>query len=54
MTAGLLNKAKRGDLALKLPVGLTRNDQAQVLNMGCAFSLGAVNAVIRKYLVDSG
>jgi DNA invertase Pin-like site-specific DNA recombinase len=31
MTAGLLNKARRGELALKLPVGLERNDQGQVL-----------------------
>lgn len=31
MTAGLLNKARRGELALRLPVGLERNDQGQVL-----------------------
>ena len=31
MTAGLLNKAKRGDLALQLPVGLVRQDDGAVL-----------------------
>ena len=31
MTAGLLNKAKRGDLALQLPVGLVRDDSDKVL-----------------------
>lgn len=31
MTSGLLNKARRGELALRLPVGLERNDQGQVL-----------------------
>ena len=31
MTAGLLNKAKRGELALKLPVGLVRQDDGTVL-----------------------
>jgi DNA invertase Pin-like site-specific DNA recombinase len=31
MTAGLLNKAKRGDLALQLPVGLVRRDDGTVL-----------------------
>lgn len=30
LNAGILNKAKRGDLALKLPVGLIRNDQGDV------------------------
>jgi DNA invertase Pin-like site-specific DNA recombinase len=30
LTAGLLNKAKRGDLALQLPVGLVRNTYNQV------------------------
>lgn len=30
LTAGLLNKAKRGELALKLPVGLVRDDQGVV------------------------
>jgi len=30
MTAGLLNKAQRGDLALQLPVGLVRNSYNQV------------------------
>ena len=30
LTAGLLNKAKRGELALKLPVGLIRDDQGVV------------------------
>jgi DNA invertase Pin-like site-specific DNA recombinase len=31
LTAGLLNKAKRGDLALRLPVGLIRQDDGQVV-----------------------
>ena len=31
MTAGLLNKAKRGELALKLPVGLVRQDDGTVV-----------------------
>ncbi len=31
LTAGLLNKAKRGDLALKLPVGFIRTEQGKVL-----------------------
>lgn len=31
MTAGLLNKAERGDLALQLPVGLVRQDNGTVL-----------------------
>lgn len=31
MTAGLLNKAKRGELALQLPVGLVRRDDGTVL-----------------------
>jgi DNA invertase Pin-like site-specific DNA recombinase len=31
MTAGLLNKAHRGELALRLPVGLTRTPQGQVI-----------------------
>jgi DNA invertase Pin-like site-specific DNA recombinase len=31
MTAGLLNKAKRGELALQLPVGLLRQDDGTVL-----------------------
>jgi DNA invertase Pin-like site-specific DNA recombinase len=31
MTAGLLNKAKRGELALKLPVGLVREDSGKVV-----------------------
>lgn len=31
MTAGLLNKAKRGDLALQLPVGLVRQDDGTVV-----------------------
>lgn len=31
MTAGLLNKAKRGELALYLPVGLVRNSLGQVV-----------------------
>lgn len=31
MTAGLLNKAKRGDLALQLPVGLVRQDDETVV-----------------------
>ena len=31
MTAGLLNKAQRGDLALKLPVGLIRNETGRVV-----------------------
>src|SRR3954462_7242490 len=31
MTAGLLNKAERGELALQLPVGLVRNRLGQVL-----------------------
>lgn len=30
MTAGLLNKAQRGDLALSLPVGLVRDDEGTV------------------------
>ena len=30
MTAGLINKAKRGELALKLPVGLIRDEQGVV------------------------
>lgn len=30
LTAGLLNKAQRGELALKLPVGLVRDDQGVV------------------------
>lgn len=30
LTAGLLNKARRGDLALRLPVGLVRNELGQV------------------------
>lgn len=30
LTAGLLNKAARGDLALRLPVGLVRNELGQV------------------------
>jgi DNA invertase Pin-like site-specific DNA recombinase len=30
LTAGLLNKAQRGDLALRLPVGLVRNELGQV------------------------
>lgn len=30
LTAGLLNKAQRGDLALQLPIGLVRNSQGQV------------------------
>jgi len=31
MTAGLLNKAKRGELALRLPVGLVRQDDGTVV-----------------------
>ncbi len=31
MTAGLLNKAKRGELALKLPVGLIRDEDKKVV-----------------------
>jgi DNA invertase Pin-like site-specific DNA recombinase len=31
MTAGLLNKARRGELALQLPVGLVRDDSGKVL-----------------------
>ena len=31
MTAGLLNKAQRGDLALQLPTGLLRRDDGQVI-----------------------
>ena len=31
LTAGLLNKAKRGELALRLPVGLIRTEQGKVL-----------------------
>ena len=31
MTAGLLNKAKRGELALQLPVGLVRDENGKVL-----------------------
>lgn len=31
MTAGLLNKAKRGELSLKLPAGLVRNESDQVV-----------------------
>ncbi len=31
MTAGLLNKAHRGELALRLPIGLTRTPQGQVI-----------------------
>lgn len=31
MTAGLLNKARRGDLALRLPVGLRRTEDGQVV-----------------------
>jgi len=31
MTAGLLNKAQRGDLALQLPIGLQRLDNGQVV-----------------------
>lgn len=30
LTAGLLNKAKRGELALRLPIGLTRNERGLV------------------------
>lgn len=31
MTAGLLNKAQRGELALTLPIGLVRDDKGQVV-----------------------
>jgi DNA invertase Pin-like site-specific DNA recombinase len=31
MTAGLLNKARRGELALQLPVGLVRDDSGKIL-----------------------
>ena len=31
MTAGLLNKAQRGELALYLPVGLVRNSLGHVV-----------------------
>jgi DNA invertase Pin-like site-specific DNA recombinase len=31
MTAGLLNKAKRGELALRLPMGLVRQDDGMVV-----------------------
>jgi DNA invertase Pin-like site-specific DNA recombinase len=33
LTAGLLHKAQRGELALTLPTGLVRNGQGQVLKM---------------------
>jgi DNA invertase Pin-like site-specific DNA recombinase len=33
LTAGLIHKAQRGELALTLPTGLVRNGQGQVLKI---------------------
>lgn len=62
MTAGLLNKAKRGELALQLPVGLVREENGKVLKdpnlevqdrLGLVFStflqLKSANKVLRFF-----
>ena len=50
LTAGLLNKAKRGELALRLPVGLIRTEQSKVLKDPNKDLQDRIDLVFRTFL----
>src|SRR3954453_2352587 len=50
LTAGLLSKAERGDLALTLPAGLSRNAQGTVTKDPDLAVQGCVDLVFRSFL----